>query len=45
MLMVAALAVVAVPVAAQLKHEEALAHIKTKGYVTATELRAHLAEE
>jgi hypothetical protein len=27
------------------KHEEALKHIKSKGYVTATELRAHLAEE
>lgn len=41
----AVLAFIAAPVAGQLKHEEALAHIKSKGYVTATELRAHLAEE
>jgi hypothetical protein len=45
MLIAAVLAVVAAPAAGQLKHEQALAHIKTKGYITATELRAHLAEE
>ena len=36
MLIAAVLAVVAAPAAGQLKHEQALAHIKTKGYITAT---------